>query len=184
MADDPNRVPDDCQLQVLYDSATPITLYEKARRWLLRLGSARKRRVERVKGLLSGDKQVQCAVEAQFPEDAPSTEAVRANRRKFREGELVRVKTYEEIGKLMDKHGCTEGLHFMPGMKEYCGREVRVFKRVRAIFDERSWRMLKIKNTYLLEGAICTSRGLYEREGCDRCCFYFWKDVWLEKVEG
>jgi hypothetical protein len=69
----------------------------------------------------------------------------------------------------------------MPGMEKHCGRGFRVRKRVRAIFDERAWRMLKIKNTFLLDDCVCEGRGMYDKEGCDRCCYYFWKADWLIK---
>ncbi len=62
---------------------------------------------------------------------------------------------------------------FMPHMAKYCGRAIRVKKKLRTIFDEKAWKMRQIKNTFLLEDCICDGRGMYTLEGCDRCCFYF-----------
>jgi hypothetical protein len=71
----------------------------------------------------------------------------------------------------------------LPTAARYCGRELTVKRKVRTIFDERHGRMVRLRRTYLLEGAICDSRGLGDREGCDRCCYYFWRRIWLERVE-
>ena len=184
MAEDQSNIPQDCQLQVLYEGAGELSIVEKLRYWAFRLGSAGKRRVDRVSMMIQRgqDSEGEACKSAQFIET--EGRKISGPRPKFTSGEMVRVKSFEELTQYLDEHNRTEGLTFMPGMQELCGREFKVLKRVRAIFDEREWRMLRIKNTYILEGAICDSRGLYEREGCDRCCFYFWKDVWLEKTQG
>jgi hypothetical protein len=181
MTEDQSHMPQDCQLQVLYEGAGELTIIEKIRYWTFRLGSAGKRRLDRIRLRIAG-KQETTSVGCDSAQVSESEgEKVSGRRPKFNDGEMVRVRPFEELSQHLDEHNRTEGLTFMPGMKELCGREFKVLKRVRAIFDERAWRMLRIKHTYILEGAICDSRGLYEREGCDRCCFYFWKDVWLEK---
>jgi hypothetical protein len=42
--------------------------------------------------------------------------------------------------------------------------------------------MLKVKRPrYLLDEAICDGAGMYDKEGCDRCCFYFWTDRWFRR---
>jgi hypothetical protein len=106
--------------------------------------------------------------------------AGRRRRDALQPGELVRVRSLEEItATLVD--GKTQGLEFMPGMARYCGSTVRVMKRVRCIFDEREWKMRRC-DSVLLEGAVCDGRNLFDSEGCDRSCFYFWKDAWLEKA--
>lgn len=70
----------------------------------------------------------------------------------------------------------------MDRMAAYRGRPMVVRKRVQSIFDERKWRMVRIRDTCILEGAICEGQGMYEKEGCDRCCYFFWKDQWLRRV--
>ena len=182
MTENQSNMPHDCQLQVLYEGAGELSIIEKLRYWSFRLGSAGRRRVDRMKLRMAGKHEASTlgCDSAQIAES--EGEEIRGPRPKFRDGEIVRVKSFEELSRHLDEHNRTEGLTFMPGMKELCGREFKVLKRVRSIFDERAWRMLRIKHTYILDGAICDSRGLYEREGCDRCCFYFWKDVWLEKA--
>ena len=184
MADDEKRVSADCQLQVLYEQTTGLSLFDRVRNAFLRLGSALRRRIARFErrfGFLSDTGSA-----ADYREKENQTGSIPAPPARFlrtgslRTGDIVRVRSLSEIRLLTDEHRKTEGLTFMAGMEKYCGRLLRVKKKVRTIFDERAWKMLKIKNTYILENAVCNSRGLYEKEGCDRCCFFFWKDVWLE----
>jgi len=32
-------------------------------------------------------------------------------------------------------------------------------------------------------GAICDGIGMYDKEGCDRSCFYFWTDRWSANLD-
>jgi hypothetical protein len=86
------------------------------------------------------------------------------------------------ISATLDKNGRCDGLRFMKGMEEYCGQTFTVLRRVQAIFDEREWHMRRIRDTVLLEGVICKGWYMGDREGCDRCCFFFWKEQWLCRV--
>lgn len=188
MADDEKRVPEDCQLQVLYEQTTGLSLFDKVRNAFLRLGSAWRRRIARLQRLFGFQPDTGSAASHLEKEEQagsltpPPARFVRLGG--LQAGDIVRVRSLAEVRTLTNEHHQTEGLTFMAGMEQYCGKLLRVKKKVRTIFDERAWKMLKIKNTYILEGAVCDSRGLYEKEGCDRCCFFFWKDVWLEKVDG
>jgi hypothetical protein len=97
-------------------------------------------------------------------------------------GELVQVKTPEEIWRTLDRTGKVKGLAFMPSMYEYCGRRFRVYKPVRRIIQENvsgSERIRRMSDTVLLEGVICNGNSL----SCDRSCFYFWRECWLRRVE-
>jgi len=91
-------------------------------------------------------------------------------------GELVEVKRTDEILATLDKDGKQRGLLFSTDMREYCGRRMRVFKRVEKIcLEARPGRFRKLKNTVLLEGCIC--------HGCDRAAFLFWRECWLKRVD-
>lgn len=96
----------------------------------------------------------------------------------LRPGELVRVRTEAEIASTLDVRGSNKGLYWMPLMQEFCGKEFRVFKRVGAIRLERTGEYARLKNTVLLTDCLC--KGFY---GCDRSCFLFWREVWLERIE-
>jgi len=95
-------------------------------------------------------------------------------------GEWVRVKSEAEILATLDGSGKTRGMLFMPQMKQYCGRTFRVYKRVENIIFEESHTRRRLKDTVLLEGLICDGEGY----GCDRSCFFFWREDWLTRVDG
>ena len=94
-------------------------------------------------------------------------------------GEMVEVKSEEDIRRTLDATGKNRGLGFMPEMWEYCGQRARVFRRVEKICVESAHRTVRtIKHTVILEGAICKGGGI----DCDRSCFYFWRECWLKRV--
>jgi hypothetical protein len=93
----------------------------------------------------------------------------------LRPGELVEVKSEAEIVATLDKDGKLNGLSFLPGMRSLCGTRQHVLKRVERICLEWSGEPRRVKNTVLLEGVIC--------DGCDRTCFYFWREAWLRRVD-
>ena len=53
----------------------------------------------------------------------------------FFAGELVEVRSREEILGTLDADGRLENLPFMPEMLPYCGRQFRVFKRAHKTCD-------------------------------------------------
>jgi hypothetical protein len=96
-------------------------------------------------------------------------------------GELVRVKSKEEIVKTLDTNNANRGLTFDGEMLRYCGREARVLRRVEQIIDEKSGRMLRFKNAcVVLEAVTCT--GAYHRQ-CPRGIYPYWREIWLERSE-
>ena len=95
-------------------------------------------------------------------------------------GELVEVKSEREILATLDVDGKNQGLLWMRGMRSYCGKRYRVFKRVETILLESNGKLRKMRNTVLLEGVMCDGSEFY---GCDRSCFHYWREAWLRKVE-
>jgi len=98
----------------------------------------------------------------------------------FQPGETVRVRSEEEIAETLDENGKNGGLWFMPEMRRYFGQQFKVYKRVEKIIMETTGEYRRMKNTVLLEGVICDGS---EHHGCDRSCFHYWREVWLERVE-
>jgi hypothetical protein len=94
-------------------------------------------------------------------------------------GDLVQVRLEAEIRQTLDKNGRLKGLAIMPEMLEYCGKQLKVHKRVERIFIENTQEVRRMKNTVLLEGALC---GGWEGS-CDRSCFFYWREAWLRKVD-
>jgi hypothetical protein len=95
-------------------------------------------------------------------------------------GEIVEVKSKEEIFATLDENDETQGLRFDSEMLKYCGRRARVLRRIEKIIDEKTGRMLKIKRpTVILEGVICA--GDYHRS-CPRAIYPYWREAWLRRV--
>jgi hypothetical protein len=99
----------------------------------------------------------------------------------LRPGELVRVKPIEAIIETLDASNRNRGMTFDPEMKRYCGRQARVLRRVERVIDEKTGRMLHLRNPcVILEDVICTSD--YHRL-CPRGIYAYWREIWLERVE-
>lgn len=96
-------------------------------------------------------------------------------------GDLVRVRSKEEIEATFDHLGRTKGCGFMDGMEVYCGTVQRVLKPMERFVNERDLRVKKCKGLVLLEGVMCEGTTTFGR--CDRSCFSFWREEWLEKIE-
>jgi hypothetical protein len=97
-------------------------------------------------------------------------------------GEIVEIKSKEEIFATVDENDETQGLRFDGEMLKYCGRRARVLRRMEKIIDEKTGRMLTIKkDTVILDGVIC--RGDYHRS-CPRAIYPYWREAWLRRVEG
>jgi hypothetical protein len=99
----------------------------------------------------------------------------------LRPGELVRVRSREEIVKTLDTNNANRGMSFDGEMLHYCGMRARVLRRVEQIIDEKSGRMLRFKTPCIvLENVTCT--GAYHRQ-CPRGIYPYWREIWLERVE-
>jgi hypothetical protein len=96
-------------------------------------------------------------------------------------GELVRVKTKQEIEQTLDFRSKNRGLFFdHREMLRFCGGEFRVASVVRNIVDEASGRTLAMKDSCIvLEGVSATGEhiGL-----CPQNELIYWREAWLERV--
>ena len=100
----------------------------------------------------------------------------------LKRGDLVRVRSLEEIKATLDKDGNYQGgMLFIDEMAQYCMGTYRVVKRVNKVFDALPWKMKKSHDIVILDGVFCHGYGQYKE--CDRTCFFFWKEAWLEKIE-
>jgi hypothetical protein len=96
-------------------------------------------------------------------------------------GDLVEVKSKEEIVATLDKNNRNRGLLFDREMVGYCGRRTRVLRRVNRIIDEKTRKMKEVTNDCLmLDGTYC--RGDFN-QFCPRGIHAFWREIWLKKVE-
>lgn len=95
-------------------------------------------------------------------------------------GEIVEVRSKEEIMKTLDLRGRNRGLEFMPEMLKYCGKRFKVFRKVDRMIFDATGRMRLIPNTVILKGVNCDGSA---HGGCQRTCFCLWREIWLKRVE-
>lgn len=172
-----------CQLQGLI--RTSETVPERGLSAGLRIRRALKRRlgvrlqksVRRVQGRIL-DFFERFQGEKKAAEHAPDT----GPSQRLEAGDLVRVRSLEEIQSTLDRWGKLKGCGFIHEMAAYCGTTQRVLKRVERFLDEKDYRLKKASGIVLLEGAICSGTGATGR--CDRACFFFWREEWLQKLGG
>jgi hypothetical protein len=100
----------------------------------------------------------------------------------FKPGDMVRVRSREEVGVLLDSFSKTDGCLFMPRMWRSCDRHFKIVKIVDDIYDEYRAEMCRTRiPLYILEGAICDGDMEELDLRCDRTCYYLWHENWLEK---
>ena len=98
----------------------------------------------------------------------------------LKEGDRVRVRSMAEIRSTLDPFSELKGCAFLPEMHQYCGTEQRVFKSMQRFMDERDYKLKKTKGLILLENNFCQGTPVFGK--CDRSCFLFWREEWLEKI--
>jgi hypothetical protein len=96
-------------------------------------------------------------------------------------GDMVRVRSAEEIGATLNRWQKYKGCGFMDDMWQYCDTVQTVLKPVERFVDERDYQVKKVKGIVLLEENTCQGTPIFGR--CDRNCYYFWREEWLEKID-
>jgi hypothetical protein len=98
-------------------------------------------------------------------------------------GELVRVKSYEEILTTIDSSNKNRGLFFDAEMVPYCGRTFRVRSRVSQFIGETTGRMVTLRTpAVILENVWCRSHYSDRRMLCPRSIYSWWREAWLERI--
>lgn len=98
-------------------------------------------------------------------------------------GDLVRVKSHEQILATLDRRNTNRGLFFDVEMVPFCGRVFRVRTPVERFIDEKNGRMKSLKTpAVILENVFCQSRYSSCRLFCPRALHSWWREVWLERV--
>jgi hypothetical protein len=99
-------------------------------------------------------------------------------------GELVQVRSRDEIMHTLNEHNRNRGLSFDMEMAPYCGRFFRVLRRVERIINDRTGKMIRMPNACLiLEGVTCTGCLSRNRLFCPRSIYPYWHEIWLKRVE-
>ena len=98
----------------------------------------------------------------------------------LRPGDLVQVRSKEEILATLDKQNRNRGLLFDSEMLTYCGGIYRVLRRVHRMIDEKTGKMLSMKQPCIvLEGVACRSD---YHNLCPRAIYHYWRENWLKRV--
>jgi hypothetical protein len=98
-------------------------------------------------------------------------------------GEWVRVKSYQEILATCTADNRNRGLGFDAEMMPFCGGTFRVLKRVTQIVNEKTGKMMKMKNPcIILENVVCEGRYSECRLFCPRAIYPYWREIWLERI--
>jgi hypothetical protein len=99
-------------------------------------------------------------------------------------GELVRVKSHQEILATLNTDGKNRGLYFDAESVPFCGGTYRVLKRVSKIVDEKTGKMMQFKSeSVILEDVYCQARYSTCRMFCPRAIYPYWREIWLERAE-
>lgn len=98
----------------------------------------------------------------------------------LRVGEVVEVRSEQEILATLDANGQLESLPFMPEMLRFCGQRFRVDKLALKSCDTINWNgMYRMRNAVHLENTRCDGQA---HGGCQAGCLLFWKEAWLKRV--
>jgi hypothetical protein len=96
-------------------------------------------------------------------------------------GELVEVKSKEEIFQTLDRNQQNRGLRFDAEALRYCGKRARVVRRVTRIIDDPTGKMIHIPgDCIVLEGFVCLAD---YHQNCPRAIHQYWREIWLRRVE-
>lgn len=95
-------------------------------------------------------------------------------------GDIVRVRSREEILSTLDERGTLDNLPFLPEMFEFCDKTFMVSERAAHIWVEGVGER-HIRSTIMLEGVRCSGKA---HGKCERACNILWKESWLELPSG
>lgn len=99
-------------------------------------------------------------------------------------GELVQVRSKDEIMRTINTDQRNRGLYFDVEMVPFCGQTHRVLRRVEKLIDEKTGRMLKMSNDcIILDGVWCGGCLSRDRLFCTRSIYSYWREAWLARVE-
>jgi hypothetical protein len=157
----------ECQLKSLGSISSLVTLQQRIWQRIKKLRRTDKLRRDYIKNLT---KELVLEREKKSMDEAT-----------MKAGDVVRVRAKKEIQETLDRWNQLQGCAFMEEMWPYCETTQKVLKRVERFLDERDYLVKKCKGIVLLENVSC--QGTKDFGQCDRSCFYFWREEWLEKIE-
>jgi len=99
-------------------------------------------------------------------------------------GELVRIKSQEEILQTVDTSNKNRGMYWDAELVPYCRKTYKVRGRVTRLIGERTRKMVVMKNPcIILDSVVCQARYSSCRMFCPKEMFPYWREAWLERVD-
>jgi hypothetical protein len=98
-------------------------------------------------------------------------------------GDVVQVRSPEEILATLDGDATLDAMPFMPEMLRHAGKRFTVSRRVEKICDTVSGGLpnsRRMRDTVLLDDLRCDGSG---HGGCQAGCRIYWKEAWLRRVD-
>jgi hypothetical protein len=95
-------------------------------------------------------------------------------------GELVEIKSLEEMTETLDVRGRNRGLVCDIELKALCGSQYRVLGRLDRMISEPTGEMRKVEATVILGNTCMCARVV---GGCPRQDYCYWRELWLRRVE-
>src|SRR5207247_2797499 len=87
-------------------------------------------------------------------------------------GDLVKVRTYEDILHTLDDENKNRGMWFDAEQVPYCGGSYRILDRVTRIINEKTGKMQQLKNDcVILDGVVCRACYAKYRRFCPRSIY-------------
>lgn len=97
---------------------------------------------------------------------------------KWRRGDIVEIRPFEEIRLTLDENGQLDGMPFMPEMLQYCGKRFKIANRTNYVCVDED-QMRGLDDTFILQDLYCD--GSFH-DGCQKSCTIFWKKAWLKRA--
>jgi hypothetical protein len=98
-------------------------------------------------------------------------------------GEVVRVRSHQEILQTVNVVNANRGMYWDAELVPYCGGTYRVLKRVTRLIDEKTGKMMEMKNPcIILDSVVCQARYSSCRMLCPKSMYPYWREIWLERV--
>ena len=92
-------------------------------------------------------------------------------------GDVVQVRSLNDIKATLDADGCLDGLPFMDEMAPACGQRFRVYRVIDKVYDYgRSRLMRRLDDCVLLLEQRCDGSA---HDACEAACYVIWKVQWL-----
>ena len=114
----------------------------------------------------------------------PEGQATPAEMLNLQPGELVRIKSHDEILKTLNTASRNRGLYWDAEEVPHCGSTHQVLRRVNKIINERTGKMQEMKTPCIvLDSVVCQSRYSECRLFCPRSIYAYWREIWLERVD-